>query len=71
MLFKCTKLPVDVAAGTFKDRDFGFDGYVAPLRDNAYKIHNLQARNKEVYKSFTEIASNQQIWNPGPQPKGT
>jgi hypothetical protein len=57
MLFKCTKLPIDVAAGTFKDTDFGFEGYRAPLRNNSYRIKNLQARTRSKLKCFTEIAS--------------
>ena len=57
MIFKCTKIPVDVAAGTFRDTDFGFEGYKAPGNDNSYKIKNLQARGKDSLKCFTEIAS--------------
>jgi hypothetical protein len=57
MIFKCTKIPVDVAAGTFRDTDFGFEGYKAPGKDNSYKIKNLQARGKDNLKCFTEIAS--------------
>merc|ERR1712166_7357 len=75
-LYRVTDLPINRVAGTFKDKTFGHESYVTPVRDHKF-MHALAERaipriatSHTTYKDkltcFTEDFAKLHKVNPGP-----